>query len=181
MRSTDPRVIRTRSALRQALLGLVRERELTEVTMGDVAERAMVNRATIYLHYRDRDTLLVDAMEDAVGGIVADVARCVADATQGPPTDAVPGHLIRLFSHVGDNRALYARLLGPDGSAGFAARLRELCTEAWRIDLPGRTVAGEFLAGALVGVVVGWVSRPDPCPAQEIADEFWQLAARCYL
>lgn len=184
MRSTDPRVIRTRSALRRAFLDLVRERDLAEVTMSDVAERAVVNRATIYLHYRDRDTLLVDAMEDAVAGIVADVARCVTRELVADD-DAVPGHLLRLFAHVGDNRALYGRLLGPDGSARFAARLRDLFTEAWQVDLGrGSTdrppATGDFLAGALTGVIVGWVTDPRPCSPGEMADRFWRLAARVY-
>jgi AcrR family transcriptional regulator len=168
-------VIRTRSALRGALLDLVRERDLTDVTMNDVAERALVNRATIYLHYRDRDTLVVDAMEDAVGGIVADVARCVAERR---PAEAVPGQLLRLFTHVEVNRRLYGRLLGPEGSARFTARLRELFTDAWRMELPGASaIAGEFLAGALIGVIAGWATEQRPRPAEQIAGEFWRLAA----
>lgn len=44
----------------------------------------------------------------------------------------------------------------------------------------GCLIAGQFLAGALVGVVVGWVADPAPLPAEEIADQFWQLAEAVY-
>ena len=67
---TDPRVIRTRKALRDAFTALVRERGLDAVTIADVAERAMVNRATVYRHFRDK----YDLMRFTIDSLLADIA-----------------------------------------------------------------------------------------------------------
>ena len=46
----DPRIARTRGSLQEALLELARERELDDISVGDVAERAGVNRSSFYQH-----------------------------------------------------------------------------------------------------------------------------------
>ncbi|MET1020260.1 MAG: TetR/AcrR family transcriptional regulator, partial [Microterricola sp.] len=61
----DTRVERTRSSLQQALLELARENSLDDITIGDIAIRAGVNRSSFYQHYSDKETLLADALDAA--------------------------------------------------------------------------------------------------------------------
>lgn len=58
METPDPRVLRTRRLLEDALLSFASERPYTSVTVKDIAARAMVNRATFYAHFADKDDLL---------------------------------------------------------------------------------------------------------------------------
>jgi len=54
----DPRVIRTRQLLHQALLGLMMEKSFQAITIQDIADRATVNRVTFYAHFQDKYALL---------------------------------------------------------------------------------------------------------------------------
>lgn len=56
--SSDPRVLRTRRLLEDALLSFAQEKPYTAVTVKDIAARATVNRATFYAHFTDKDDLL---------------------------------------------------------------------------------------------------------------------------
>src|SRR6266545_2878599 len=54
----DLRVRRTRKLLTQALIELTIEKGFAALTVQDIADRAMVNRATFYRHYLDKHDLL---------------------------------------------------------------------------------------------------------------------------
>jgi len=54
----DPRARRTRRLLVDGLKALLLERSYGRITVGDIATQATVNRATVYLHFRDKDALL---------------------------------------------------------------------------------------------------------------------------
>ncbi|MBO0960899.1 TetR/AcrR family transcriptional regulator [Neobacillus sp. MM2021_6] len=55
---TDPRVIRTRQLLQDSFTSLIREKDFNSITIGDIANRATVNRATFYAHFTDKYELL---------------------------------------------------------------------------------------------------------------------------
>lgn len=55
----DRRTRRTRQLLRDALLQLLREKRYEEISVQDIVERADVARSTFYVHYIDKDDLLV--------------------------------------------------------------------------------------------------------------------------
>src|SRR6185437_2006254 len=55
----DRRVERTQRALREALIRLVLERGWDDVSVQDVCARANVGRSTFYLHFADKEELLV--------------------------------------------------------------------------------------------------------------------------
>lgn len=55
---TDARIIHTRRALRCALLALLQEKSVDDVTVKEVCEKANVSRATFYKHYKDCYDLL---------------------------------------------------------------------------------------------------------------------------
>ncbi|WP_043627416.1 TetR/AcrR family transcriptional regulator [Nonomuraea candida] len=182
MNSDDPRAQRTRARLKAAVLELAAEQELATITMSALARRAEVNRATVYLHYPDVDSLVTDAMEDAVAAVARAAALCPLDA----PRDRAPDPLAELFEHVSANATVYARMLGPHGSARFAARMRERLTA----ELTGRFAGGRrppgwedvpvdvhaaYLAGALVGVLAHWAAGEGGDRAEEAALAFWRL------
>ncbi|MFG3529611.1 TetR/AcrR family transcriptional regulator [Streptomyces sp. NPDC047917] len=167
--SRDPRARRTRAQLRRAVLDLSTERDLDTVTMADIAERAEVNRATVYLHYKDREDLLLDATDSTMSGIVDAVRACRLTAAAGLPTgesDPAPGHLVKLFTHVDRHRALYGRMLGEDGSPRFIARLQRRLAQAWYEQLTAtdteNPAEGDLLArahyvsGGLVALISRW-------------------------
>jgi AcrR family transcriptional regulator len=54
----DPRIVRTRTALREALASLLRDRNFEELSLNEIAEASGLNRATIYKHYADKFALL---------------------------------------------------------------------------------------------------------------------------
>ena len=49
----DRRVRKTKARLREALVELLREKRVEEITVTELTRRADVNRGTFYCHYRD--------------------------------------------------------------------------------------------------------------------------------
>lgn len=50
----DPRVIRTRALIVQAFSELMQTRDFSQLTVQDLADHAMINRATFYAHFVDK-------------------------------------------------------------------------------------------------------------------------------
>jgi AcrR family transcriptional regulator len=62
-REPDKRTRRTHERLGMALLGLMLEKPIDEVTVQEVLDRASVGRSTFYLHFRDKNDLLLSQLE----------------------------------------------------------------------------------------------------------------------
>lgn len=58
----DPRVRRTRELLVKAFAELLGEKSFDDITINDITERATVNRATFYAHFRDKYAILDQMM-----------------------------------------------------------------------------------------------------------------------
>ncbi|MFI9270971.1 TetR/AcrR family transcriptional regulator [Kitasatospora sp. NPDC052896] len=176
----DPRVLRTRALLRAAVLELAAEREPGSITIAHVAERATINRATVYQHYRDRDELLLDAMENELAGLVDLVARCPLVVLP----EAMPLTFVAIFRHVEANTVLYQRMLGPCGSARFINRLHQLvagqvtrqlvAAGVGAADAPGVELRAGCAAGAVIGLITQWLRGPGTPRAEAAAADAWQ-------
>src|SRR5579862_4214929 len=62
--TTDPRILRSRRMLMEALARLLIRKEFEDVSVQEIADEATLNRATFYLHYADKNALL-QAMTEA--------------------------------------------------------------------------------------------------------------------
>ncbi|MFH0246247.1 TetR/AcrR family transcriptional regulator [Streptomyces sp. HK10] len=190
--SRDPRARRTRALLRSAVRDLSMEKDLDGITMSDIAERAEVNRATVYLHYKDREDLLLDATESTMDSVVEAARGCRLISDTHALPDTAPVHLISLFTQVDKHRAVYRRMLGEDGSPRFAARLERLLAQAWFEQLLTETppdafdetallVRAHFLGGALLAVIGRWArgefdgEDENGMSVTEVADLTWAL------
>ncbi|UUZ82828.1 TetR/AcrR family transcriptional regulator [Paenibacillus sp. P26] len=130
---TDPRVVRTRKMLRDALMELIREKGLEGITVRELTEKAGLYRGTFYLHYRDIYDLLEQSQEEMLQGI-RDIAAQVS------PLDFQKRHwleephpsAIRMFEYYADNAVYFHTILGPKGDPAFPAKLKELMRELFQ-------------------------------------------------
>jgi len=176
----DRRVRRTQATLQRALIGLVGERDLSQISVADVADRADVSRSTFYDHYQDVHELAEAActsmLDDMFGYVLAlDTARAHPASFQEDPDPA----LTAFFAHFAEHAGLYRSLLGPAGSARVIEHVRRRTTAAAHYsgrlapagDTPPQTagspgfpldVPAAFVAGALLGVAADWLQRGCP-------------------
>lgn len=178
-RPMDPRVARTRSSLQEALLELAREHQLDDITIADITGRAGVNRSSFYQHYTDKETLLADALENAVEKMSRQLTKSSHDPGRMPP------ELSHYLGHIAEHAWLYRRVLGEHGSTVVEARLRnrielivrehiDTATTPAFVGLPLDVVAAG-IAGSALGVVTAWLAR-EPLPPVEIAaDWLWRV------
>jgi AcrR family transcriptional regulator len=56
--TTDPRILRSRRMLMEALERLLKKKEFEDISVQEITDDATLNRATFYLHYPDKNALL---------------------------------------------------------------------------------------------------------------------------
>ena len=56
--ATDPRILRSRRMLMDALAKLLKRKKFEEISIQEIADEATLNRNTFYLHYPDKSALL---------------------------------------------------------------------------------------------------------------------------
>src|SRR5262245_1630042 len=181
---TDLRVRRTHKALRDALIDLIVAKGFNATSVRDLTERAMVNRATFYRHYRDKDDLL----ERTIAGILDELTSIPdppRDAREPSTVEALRAW-IHVLEHVADNATLYRTMLGPRGSPAFAAQVRDYLERRLRQRLQAAgheqrasgipdDVTVAFAASAFLGTVDRWLEAGMPYPPAQMAGWLAQL------
>ena len=174
----DRRVRRTQATLQRALIDLVQERDLSQITVADVADRADVSRSTFYDHYEDVHELAEAACTSMLDDMFRSVLAIYAARAYPSAEDPDPA-LTAFFAHFAERATLYRSLLGPTGSARVIEHVRRRTTAAFhygRLALTGDTpppdtagspdfpldVPAAFVAGALLGVAADWLQRGCP-------------------
>ncbi|HEU5376645.1 MAG TPA: TetR/AcrR family transcriptional regulator [Ktedonobacteraceae bacterium] len=138
----DLRVRRTQVNLREAFIDLIEKKGFDAVTVGDIAERALVNRATFYRHYPDKYALVTAIFEEAVEQMLREIplpesleaitpaSHALEDETR--QQDAALAVWAALFEHLARNARLYRVMLGKRGSSWFTTQVRDTFAEAIR-------------------------------------------------
>jgi AcrR family transcriptional regulator len=181
----DRRKQRTRRMLRDALIGLILERGYDAVTIQDITERADLRRATFYLHYKDKDELLMTVLQETFDELVTEIGPAMQGDILGGKTQIEPFRMT--FQHVADNANLYRIILGGQGGAAIARRiqaflaalvmnsLRAAPPQALR--LPEDVIAN-FLAGAELSLIGWWLNSGQSYPVDDMARMAQQLILR---
>ena len=172
-RPTDPRTRRTKRAIRNALAGLLAERDLNEITIRDVAERAEINRKTFYNYYGGIHQVLdeieneVIAMTESVLGDL-DLRRDMQD----------PYSIFRkLTAIMNTDMDFYGHLLSMTENAGLSAKLVALLKGKAREALaPQLDLAPEkvdvildYSLSGLIGVYQNWFNSDRRESIEEIS------------
>jgi AcrR family transcriptional regulator len=192
----DLRIRRTHKFLQEAMIELITEKGFDAITVGDIAERAMINRATFYRHYQDKYDLVVKIFEETTGELVENMKPMHKKAdymqVQNPPEIWV-----QLFEHFAEHARLYRAMLGKNGSSWFVARMREYTMKImleqerrWKQQAePTRPVDGSMpielpamqVSHVLIGTIVWWLESEKGYTPRQMATWFHRFAFYGYL
>jgi AcrR family transcriptional regulator len=103
-RKPDERTRRTHERLGMALLELMQEKPIEEVTVQQVLDRASVGRSTFYLHFRDKNDLLLSQLEKFL-----EIMSTVLSIRKEQSHRVAP--VAEMFAHLGEQKRLYRALV----------------------------------------------------------------------
>ncbi len=174
----DPRVRRTRHLLHEALEKLLEETAFENISVGDIAEKATLNRATFYDHYPDKFALLE--------GLVSCRFLCLLQQRHVVFTGDCPKAIMAIALAMCDymvgipgiecrNRRPMEKHL----EAALTAVVRDMLLRGMERFPPPNAVPPRMMAAALSGAMYSgvneWLRTPDRCPAEEIVTTIFRL------
>jgi AcrR family transcriptional regulator len=184
VRPSDPRAIRTRTKLMAALVDLATRKDLDEISIGELTAAAGVNRATFYLHYSDKEGLLLDAVRALTDEI--SVGAAAASGKDFADPDRAPLHTLAFFAELDRSAALYRRVLGPAGSPAVQASLHDGLRRAITDEIMHRSAdrtidersterSAAFLTGGVIAAAIAWLDDDKRAPATAEAAAVWRM------
>lgn len=99
MRTTDLRIIKTKQALHDALLTLLSQKPLEQISIAEICREAKVNRGTFYLHYEQKEGLFEEYFQE----IMEDLYQSYEEpyrAVTTLDTNQLDPNTIRIFHHI---------------------------------------------------------------------------------
>jgi AcrR family transcriptional regulator len=176
--------------LRDALVELIREQGYEKVTVQDITSRATLNRATFYLHYRDKLDLLYQSSEE----ILNDLTKSINLSIGGKEdfdflSDQPHENFIRLFEHISLNYQLYKVFLTEKNMPHFTSCLMDVLVDFiskgmysmqpndQMLTVP-REFAERYFAAAFLGVIVWWLEKDMPYTPKYMATQLMRIAIK---
>ncbi len=101
----DKRAQKTRKALQNALAELLNEKVIRNITVGEVADLAEVNRVTFYKHYKD----IYDLYEQMEKEILADLGMLILDYQD----KTKPDFCSALIDYIESNSKMFKMIFSP--------------------------------------------------------------------
>jgi AcrR family transcriptional regulator len=179
--TTDPRILRSRRMLMEALVRLLTQKEFDDISIQEIADEATLNRATFYLHYPDKNALLqamtaarfrdliahrglsftdcdgaLRAIALGVCDYLAETPGCPTQLTKMPIEDSIIPVVEGMFM---EGAAAHHEMTSGVDSAMLAT------TAAW----------------AVFGAARRWFQSPDRIPAQEMAAKIETMVKPIFL
>lgn len=165
MSKTDARIVRSRDQLRDALVALLHDRPLDQISVRDIAAAAGVGYTTYFRHYAGKDALLDDIAAEEIARLTALTAPVYASA------DSLAA-CVALCAYVDRERALWRALL-----TGAREKVREEMLRHGEAVIAGGARGGSLPPelGIALGVAVivetlgWWLQKAEAWPVEEVA------------
>ncbi len=172
----DRRIQKTRTLIMNTFIELLAEKGFEKITINDIAERANINRGTVYLHYVDK----VDLLDQCIGTYVELLlSHCANRADTNLDASAFQS----VFEYLEKNFTIYKLLLSNEGFGLFRNRLyaiiAQTVTEVVGFKSENNAFSNEvtthFLTSGFIGVLEWWINHSMPCSVQEITEQLMFL------
>lgn len=180
MNNTDRRVKRTKKALYDALLVLLKDKTINEITVTELTTTADVNRATFYFYYTD----LIDMLQQIQNEAFESFKQVIQKATISVSTiEGFTEYAERLFNYCKENETLTRFIINNDINNQLYSYIRQLLLtnipntkEIFGENNPAKFISN-YVINAMIGVCIDWMDDGMKIPAHDLAE----LCANVYI
>ena len=172
---TDLRIIRTKRAIRNAFAELLSHKELSEITVKEIADAAYINRKTFYSYYKDVYQI-VDEIENEIVQTFEDLLKRIDFRTDIKN----PYHIFQsLTAVINGDLDFYGYLMRMDSRSGLAVKIiatlkdRIGASVSSQIKVASQTldVMLEYAVSGMFAVYQSWFNSDRKRSLEEIAKE----------
>jgi len=190
-KKTDLRILRTKQSIRKAFYELIQEKGYEAITIQDIADRAMINRNTFYLHHQNKPDLLDTCMNELLSELKEAVVLC--PISMNPFSISILETVMQtVLEHISRNTTFYyAMLIEENRIYQFRAKMENIIkdklNEGWnpaRGNSPltiSKELLLEYLVSSFMGIVIWWINNDKPLPADEVSSQFSRIVAYGHL
>lgn len=192
MKKTDLRVKRTNKMIIDAFIHLIEKSGFEQVTVQDIADEAMINRATFYAHYKDKQDLYETIFDYALTAFTSVLN----------PAELVKGNLIKvkhielmmtkIYRNIQENRKFYLTIM--DGSANEILRkkIADILNEQYAdifnrlkitendIEVPMDFII-EYMTSIFIGTLHWWLTTDSQMTPEHLAKLVIKLVGNGHL
>lgn len=181
----DRRILKTKEAINKAFLELFSEKELEQITINDISDRANINRGTIYLHYKDKYDLLDKCIDDHLSNMFI---SCKPINILREKVDLI-SELKPVFTYFEANFLFFSAMLSTNRTAVFRERMQQTVAANIKENLDiqdfnqemDKELMVQFMTSAFVGTVEWWILNKMPLSPQIMAEQVWKLFERNHI
>jgi AcrR family transcriptional regulator len=179
MSKVDRRIAKSQVAIKNAVIELMTEKSFDNITIQDIADRADVNRGTIYLHYTDKYDLLDKMIEEHMDNL-RELCQTASEMT------FQEGNYV-WFEYFERHYLFFSTMLASKGEPYFRSRFLDLVVEEFTAEVDNTEgknkgfsddVILQFFGSAVVGAVEWWFKNGMPLPARVMAEQTGALLDR---
>jgi AcrR family transcriptional regulator len=167
----DPRIQRTRLLLQEALGKLLETKGFEEISVGDVADAAGVNRATFYDHYADKFGLLECMVGNRFCGLLSERKVQFDSSCASAMRSIVLAVCDYVAQILGPERN---RPLAPHMESAIIAVVRRRLMEGLAMHPSKKNIPPEMIAATVSWAVYGaakeWAQAPNRLESDKIVD-----------
>src|SRR5437667_1270041 len=166
--TTDPRILRSRRMLMDALARLLMKKEFEDISVQEIADDATLNRATFYLHYPDKNALL-QAMTEVRFRDLIERRRITFTGCSG----ALRAIALGVCDYLAETTGCPKQLARMPVEGSIIPVVEDMFKEGLAHHGIAPSVDGALLATTAAWAVFGaarrWLQTPNRVPAEEMA------------
>ena len=181
LKSEDPRVVRTKALIIQALVNLTEETPYKKIKIQDITQSANLARQTFYLHYKSKDAVLVDYIDGVFDNFYQEIEAHIIASPE--PGDIIAWNLFNQWQQ----HAEFAKLiiaadvehLVIKSFRNYITRVMGLYIRNHSMPLNDPEALGfivDYLAGASWMVLQRWVASDFKYPLEKLAKLYSELS-----
>ncbi|MEK3786322.1 TetR/AcrR family transcriptional regulator C-terminal domain-containing protein [Paenibacillus sp. FSL K6-1230] len=178
-------VIRTKRALKHALVSLLSEKELREITIKEIVTRASYARGTFYAHYQYKEELLDELIQETIDGFTQAFVEPYESSREAFDVKQLTHSTVIIFEYIQENKAVFS-VLFKGRNTGFQERLGEAIREIFDRELhflfphiPSHINRDLFINNnvfSVLGLISYWVRSNFMYSAQYMTEQMLEMA-----
>lgn len=178
-KSLDPRAVRSRRWLQEALLELIAAKPYADISVAEISDRAGLARPTFYLHYGSKEDLLLSYLDSVFEQFYAEIA--------GMPFAEESSHTMStiIFKQVAEHAALIQLILQAGNGSRLHQRFQQYImrvfsnwlqtAESQRRSRPALELTAHYLAGASLSLITYWLTAENGYSAEVMGRVYREL------